>query len=132
MKSYYSKILHTNFSKAYELTRHYIEEEGFDIISEIDLTDIFREKLHVDFREYRILCACNPSMVFKALKTENKIGTMLPCNIIIQEIGHRLIEVAAIAPESDLQMIQNKDIQDIFLQISRKLQKVIDKLPTPN
>ena len=106
-----------------ELTR-----EGFGIISEIDLKDKFKEKLNVDFRNYKILGACNPSLAYKAIQQEDKIGTMLPCNILVQEHDTGGVEVSAINPLESMGTVDNASLQSIAAEVSGKLSSVIHRL----
>ena len=88
----------------------------------------YYQKLDVEFRRYRILGACNPPFVYKALQAEDKIGTMLPCNVIVQEISGGRVEVAAIDPVASMQAVENPALKEIASEISNKLKTVIDKV----
>jgi uncharacterized protein (DUF302 family) len=96
MSYYFSKTLDTSFDAAVEHTTAVLKDAGFGIITEIDVKETFRKKLGIDYRNYRILGACNPKMAFEALSIEDKVGTMLPCNVIVQDLGGGKVEVAAI------------------------------------
>ncbi|MDA8180200.1 MAG: DUF302 domain-containing protein, partial [Deltaproteobacteria bacterium] len=100
--------------------------EGFGILTEIDVKETLKKKLNVDFRRYKILGACNPPSAYKALTAENKIGTMLPCNVIVQEISDGQVEVTAIDPLASMEAVENPALTEIASEISKKLKKVID------
>ena len=96
MKYYINKTITAEFNKAVELVTEALKKEGFGVLSEIDIQQKLNEKLDVDFRKYKILGACNPPNAYEALQQEDKIGTMLPCNVIIQEVNESQVEVAAV------------------------------------
>ncbi|WP_291856974.1 DUF302 domain-containing protein, partial [Marinilabilia sp.] len=98
MNYYIEKTLNTDFDSAVEKTKEALSQQGFGILSEIDIDEKLKAKLDVDFRKYKILGACNPPNAYKALQQENKIGTMLPCSVIIQDLGNGKTEVAAVDP----------------------------------
>jgi len=128
MKYYISKKLNSSFEEAVKQVKEGLMTEGFGVLSEIDLDQKFKEKLNVDFRKYKILGACNPSFAYKALQSEDKIGTMLPCNVIVQELGADETEVAAIDPVASMMAIDNKDVAEIAKEIKEKLNRVISGL----
>ena len=128
MSYYFSKILDVNFDDAILKVTEELNKEGFGILTEIDVTTTLKKKLNVDFHKYRILGACNPPFAYRALQAEPKIGTMLPCNVIVQELGDGKIEVSAVDPLASMQAIQNKELQPIAEEIQLKLKKVIDQL----
>lgn len=107
MAYYFNKTLALPFDTAIERVTQALGAEGFGIITEIDVTKTLRAKLNEDFRPYRILGACNPALVFEALKLEDKVGTMLPCNVVVQEIRAGQVDVAAIDPVASMQAIPN-------------------------
>lgn len=126
MKYYFNKTLeNVTFEVAVEKVTEELKKEGFGVISEINIHDKFKEKLGIDFRKYRILGACNPAAAFKALQQEDKIGTMLPCNVIVQQKSDSLIEVAAVDPVASMQAIENENLAAIAFEIRSKLEKVI-------
>ncbi len=128
MKYYYSKIIRdTDFDKAVEKVTASLKEQGFGILTEIDVKATLKEKIDQDFRPYKILGACNPPYAYQALSAEDKIGTMLPCNVIVQQTEAG-IEVAAIDPVASMQAVENKDLQAIANEIQGRLKKSIDKL----
>ena len=129
MKYYYSKQLkNVSFDEAVEKVTEALKLEGFGILTEIDIKATLKKKLDVDFYNYKILGACNPSFAYKALQAEDKIGTMLPCNVIVQEKLSGQVEVSAVDPSSSMQSIQNTQLQDIATEIGAKLKKVIEEL----
>lgn len=129
MEYYFSKTLeNVTFEAAVEKVTEELKKEGFGVISEINLHEKFKEKLDIDFRKYRILGACNPAAAFKALQEEDKIGTMLPCNVIVQQISDSQIEVAAVDPVASMQAIENANLAAIAYEIRSKLEKVIESL----
>lgn len=113
-----------------EKTIEALQNEGFGVLTEIDLKSVLRKKLDVDFYNYRILGACNPGFAYKALQAEDKIGTMLPCNVIVQEKELGVVEVSAVNPLASMQAIQNKELQAISEEVAQKLQNVIKNLST--
>jgi uncharacterized protein (DUF302 family) len=128
MEYYFSKTLETSFDEAIQKTIEALKTEGFGVISEINIHEKLKEKLNVDFRRYKILGACNPSYAYKALQAEDKIGTMLPCNVIVQELSESRIEIAAVNPIASMMAIQNPDLAGIAQEITTKLQSVINAL----
>ncbi|MDD2734749.1 MAG: DUF302 domain-containing protein [Desulfuromonadaceae bacterium] len=124
----FSKKLHVPFDKATTRVIEELKNEGFGILTEIDVTETLKRKLNVDFPNYTILGACNPQFAYKALLAEPHIGTMLPCNVVIQELEDGLIEVSAVDPLASMQAIQNKELQAIAGEIQLKLKKVIEQL----
>ena len=128
MKYYINKTINTDFETAIVRVTEALKKEGFGVISDIDIQEKLKEKLNVDFRKYRILGACNPPIAFQALSNEDKIGTMLPCNVIVQEIGDHTIEVAAVDPIASMQAIENEKLGPIASQVKASLERVIDSL----
>lgn len=128
MSYYFSKLLEMSFDEAIVRVTDALQKEGFGILTEIDVTATLKKKLDVDFHKYRILGACNPPFAYKALQAEPKIGTMLPCNVIVQELARGEIEVAAVDPLASMQAIQNHALQAIAEEIQAKLKKVIGQL----
>ncbi|MBM1106572.1 DUF302 domain-containing protein [Aurantibacter crassamenti] len=116
------------FEKAILKTTEALKKEGFGVLTEIDIKGILKKKLDVEFHNYKILGACNPSFAHKALLAEDKIGTMLPCNVIVQEKEDGFIEVSAVDPMASMQAVINKDLMGIANDVSIKLKKVIDNL----
>ncbi|MCF8224804.1 MAG: DUF302 domain-containing protein [Bacteroidales bacterium] len=128
MKYYIEKTTNYPFDEAVEKVTEELKKEGFGVLSEINIHEKLKEKLDVDFRKYRILGACNPPNAYKALQHENKIGTMLPCNVIVQELDEGKTEVAAVDPVASMMAAENAELESIAKEIRTKLQKVIDTL----
>lgn len=128
MAYYINKTITAEFNKALELVTEALKKEGFGILSEIDMQQTLKAKLDVNFRKYKILGACNPPNAHKALLQEDKIGTMLPCNVIVQETGENQVEVAAVDPVASMMAVDNKEIAGIAGEIKAKLERVIASL----
>jgi uncharacterized protein (DUF302 family) len=128
MQYYYSTTVEQSFDEAIENVTGALGNEGFGILSDIDVQGTFQKKLDVDFRKYRILGACNPSFAHKALQAEDKIGTMLPCNVIVQELEGGGVEVAAVDPVASMSAVENPTLQNVAEQIRSKLRKALDTL----
>jgi uncharacterized protein (DUF302 family) len=128
MNYYFNTTVTGNFEDIVKKTTEVLKEEGFGVLTDIDVKATLKKKLDVDFKKYRILGACNPPFAFKALQIEDKIGTMLPCNVIVQELAEGKIEVAAIDPIVSMQAVQNPDLHAIADQVQKKLKKVIASL----
>lgn len=128
MKYYFEKTVNSSFEDALEQVTEELKKEGFGVLTEIDVADTFKKKLDVDFRKYRILGACNPSFAHKALLEEDKIGTMLPCNVVVQYVSENQTEIAAVDPVASMQSIKNEQITGIASEIRSKLEKVIQSL----
>jgi uncharacterized protein (DUF302 family) len=128
MNYYFNKTVKGTFEEVIDKVTKGLKEEGFGILTEIDIKETLKKKLDVDFKKYIILGACNPPYAYKALQAEDKIGTMLPCNVIVQEIEEGLVEVAAINPMVSMQAVENEKLKDIASEITSLLQNVIEKL----
>ena len=128
MSYYFSKILQVPYDEAVARVTEELKKEGFGIITEIDVKETLRKKLDVEFRKYKILGACNPQAAYQALLKEDKIGTMLPCNVIVQELTAGGVEVAAIDPIASMQAVKNPELQGLAEHVQAKLKKVIDNL----
>jgi len=128
MEYYFSKTITDSFENAIQKVTKALKSEGFGILTEIDLKATLKKKLDVDFYNYTILGACNPQFAYKALVTEDKIGVMLPCNIIVQEKVAGQIEVSAVDPATSMQAIENDKLTEIATEISDRLKKVIEQL----
>ena len=128
MSYYKSAILRAPFDEAIARTEAALKEEGFGIISRIDIQEALKTKIGVDFRPYTILGACNPSLAFEALKIEDKVGTMLPCNVVVQAKSETETEVAAIDPVASMQAIDNPNLAEAAHEVQRRLFRVIDQL----
>lgn len=128
MKYYFSKQLDVPLDDAVAKVIEALGREGFGVLTDIDVSATLKKKLNVDFRSYRILGACNPSFAYQALQAEDKVGTMLPCNVIVQESSPGRSEVAAIDPIASMQAIENPQLQAVADQVRKKLQRVINEL----
>lgn len=128
MTYYFAKTLDASFDDALARTVDSLKSEGFGVLSDIDVQHALKAKIGVDFRRYRILGACNPALAHQALQTEDKIGTMLPCNVVVQEIQPGRVEVAAVDPIASMQGISNASLARIAEQARASLKKVVDRL----
>jgi len=128
MEYYFAKTLNVSFEEAVKSATEALKSEGFGVISEINMHEKLKEKLGVDFKRYRILGACNPPLAYKALQAEEKIGTMLPCNVLVIEQGRNKTEIAAVNPVASMQAITNPALGDVALEVTNKLKRVIDNL----
>lgn len=125
----YSKKISDSFDSVKERTIEALKQEGFGILTEIDVQAVLKKKINADFHRYQILGACNPQAAYQALKTENKIGTMLPCNVVIQQIADRgPVEVSAVDPVASMMAIENNQLGVIAKEIQGKLKRVIESL----
>ncbi|MDH4028041.1 MAG: DUF302 domain-containing protein [Nitrospirota bacterium] len=125
---YFSKTVKASFNEAVARVIDELKKEGFGILTEIDVKEAMKKKLNVEFRNYRILGACNPPFAYKALLAEDKIGTMLPCNVIVQDAADGMVEVAAIDPIASMQAVRNPSLEGIAAEVRDKLKRVIDSL----
>lgn len=128
MSYYFSKTLDIPYEEAIEKTTAALKEEGFGVLTEIDIKDTLKEKLDVDFRKYKILGACNPPLAHKALSSEGHIGLMLPCNVIVQEHEDGRAEVAAVDPVASMQAVENDELADVAQNVRNLLKNVVDSL----
>jgi uncharacterized protein (DUF302 family) len=128
MSYYFSKTLQMPFDEAITHVTEELKKDGFGVLTEIDVRSTLKKKLDVDFRNYRILGTCNPPFAHRALLAEDKIGTMLPCNVIVQEIGEGSVEVAAIDPIASMQAIDNPGLGEIAQQVQAMLKQVVERL----
>lgn len=128
MSYYFAKTLTVSFDEAVRRTTEALKHEGFGIITEIDVKDTFKKKINVDFRSYRILGACNPALAHEALQIEDKVGTMLPCNVVVQDVGGGRTEVAAIDPVASMLAIESPRLKAAAERVQAKLKKVVDSL----
>ena len=125
MKYYFEKTLNCSFEEAVKRVTEELKKEGFGVLSEINIHEKLKEKLGVDFRKYRILGACNPTFAYKALQEEDKIGTMLPCNVIVQQISENQTEIAAVDPMASMQSVENEKLAGVANEVQQKLKHVI-------
>jgi uncharacterized protein (DUF302 family) len=128
MSYYINKIVDLSFEEAIAKTTAELAREGFGVLTEIDVAAALKNKIDVDFRPYRILGACSPTHAHLALLSEDKIGTMLPCSVIVQETEKGQIEVAAVDPMASMQAVANPDLGEIAVEIQAKLKQVIENI----
>ena len=128
MKYYFNKTKHGTFEEVIDKVTKGLKEEGFGILTEIDIKETLKKKLDVDFKKYRILGACNPPYAYKALQAEDKIAVMLPCNVIVQEVKAGIIEVAAVNPMVSMMAVENEKLNTVAVEITAKLEKIIKEL----
>jgi len=128
MKYHISTTLNTSFDEAIAQVTDVLKEQGFGILSDIDVQGVFKKKLDVDFKKYRILGACNPNLAIKAITAEDKIGTMLPCNVLVQEHEEGVVEVSAIDPVASMTAVENDELQPIATEVRDRLSAAIKQL----
>ena len=128
MSYYFSKELSASFDEAVEKVYAALAAEGFGVLTEIDVRATLKKKLDVDFRPYKILGACHPESAYRALEAEDKIGLMLPCNVVVQERAPGEVEVAAIDPVASMAAVDNAGLAEVADGVRAKLQSIIDKL----
>jgi uncharacterized protein (DUF302 family) len=126
MAYHYSRTVDLPFEQAVDATIESLKGKGFGVLTDIDLKATLKTKLEVDFRPYRILGACNPKMAYRALELEDKIGTMLPCNVIVQELRDGRVEVAAVDPVESMRAIENPRLQEVAQQVRGLLVAAVD------
>ena len=125
MQYYIAKTVDGEFPAVVERVIGALKAEGFGVLTEIDVRATMKKKLDLDFRDYRILGACNPPLAHQALTADDKIGTMLPCNVIVQDLGGGQIEVAAINPAISMEHVGNATLKTIAESVTGKLRRVI-------
>lgn len=129
MNYYFSKTLNEPFATVKERTLESLKKQGFGVLTEIDIQATLKNKIDADFHRYEILGACNPKLAYQALQAEDKIGTMLPCNLIIQQKQENgPIEVAAVNPIASMQSVENPSLQPIASEVETKLKTVIEQI----
>jgi uncharacterized protein (DUF302 family) len=128
MSYYFNKTISGNFDDVVVKVTEELKKEGFGILTEIDVKETLKKKLDVDFKKYKILGACNPPFAYEALKAEDKIGTMLPCNVIVIEQAPGQIEVAAVDPIASMQAVANPNLGKVASEVQNKLRKVVESL----
>jgi len=126
MAYYINKTIDSTFDAAIAKVTEELKKEGFGVLTEIDVKATLKKKLDVDFRNYRILGACHPQFAYQALLAEPKIGTMLPCNVIVEEVGEGKIEVSAVDPLASMQAIDNPGLGPVAVEVQAKLRKVVE------
>lgn len=128
MSYYFSKTVTDDFDTAIERVTNELKKEGFGVLTQIDVQDTLKKKLDVNFRKYRILGACNPTFAHEALIAEDKIGAMLPCNVIVQEHENGEVEISAVDPVASMMAVKNDALGHVAAQVREKLKSVIDQL----
>jgi uncharacterized protein (DUF302 family) len=128
MKFYMNRIIDGTFESAIDHVTEALKAEGFGVLTDIDVQKTMKAKLGKDFRSYRILGACNPQLAFQALTVEDKIGAMLPCNVVVQQLDDGRIEVAAIDPEASMRSVGNADLSAVAAIVREKVGRVVASL----
>lgn len=128
MSYYFSKTTDASFEEVLTKVGEELKKEGFGILTEIDVRETLKKKLDVNFQKYKILGACNPPFAYEALQAENKIGMLLPCNVIVQELPDGKVEVAAIDPVQSMQVVGNSALAKVAEEVQAKLRKVINNI----
>lgn len=123
-----SKIVNYTFEDAITKVTDELKKEGFGILTEIDVQETLKNKLDVDFRKYKILGACNPTFAYKALQTEETLGVLLPCNVVVQEKEDGKVQVSVVNPMESMQAVKNPALEEVAVTVSSKLQKVLENL----
>lgn len=128
MSYYYTTTVEMPFDQAITKATEELKKEGFGVLTEIDVQKTLKTKLDVDFRHYHILGACNPPFAYKALQAEDKIGVMLPCNVVLQDLGEGKVEISAVDPAASMKAVDNPELASIAQEIQEKLKRVIDQI----
>lgn len=128
MGYYSSKIVNYSFEETLSKLSVELKKEGFGILSEIDVKEILKNKLQVEFRKYKILGACNPTFAHKALQLEENLGVLLPCNVVVQEKEENIVQVSIVDPQEALKRVENEKIDEVANEISAKLKRVLEGL----
>ncbi|MCB0745509.1 MAG: DUF302 domain-containing protein [Ignavibacteriales bacterium] len=128
MSYYFAKTVKTNFEDTLTKVEEELKKESFGVLTEIDVQATLKKKLDVDFRKYKILGACNPPFAHKALTAEDKIGVLLPCNVIVQELDDNKVEVAIVNPIDSMQSVKSEALAKIASEITEKLKRVLENI----
>jgi uncharacterized protein (DUF302 family) len=128
MSYHFSKTLDVPFDQAIPRVTEALKGEGFGVLTDIDVAATMKAKLGEDFRPYRILGACNPQLAHRALQLEDKIGTMLPCNVIVQQHENGDVEVSAVDPAASMQAVDNLGLAEVAQDVRDRLKRVVDSL----
>ena len=128
MTYHFSKVLGVPFDEAVSRVTEALSKAGFGVLTDIDVAATLKKKLGQDFRPYRILGACNPQLAYRALTLEDKIGTMLPCNVIVQQREGGKVEVSAVDPVASMRAVDNPDLGEVAKEVRAKLSRVVDSL----
>ena len=124
----FSKTIKMTFEEAVEKTKEELKKEGFGVLTQIDVKETLKKKIDVDFKKYLILGACNPHFAYQALQEEERIGVMLPCNVVVLENDEGTVEINAVDPIASMQAIQNPKLGDIAKEVQEKLKMVVDRI----
>lgn len=128
MEYYFTKTVKEDFDSAISKVTEELKKEGFGVLTEIDVKETLKKKLDVDFKKYKILGACNPHFAYQALQSEDKIGTMLPCNVVVQQQEDGTVEVSAVDPVASMMSVKNDSLEKIAGEVREKLSRVINSL----
>jgi uncharacterized protein (DUF302 family) len=128
MSYYFNKTVALPFEEAVDRIKAELKKEGFGVLTEIDVQKTLKDKIGVEFRKYRILGACNAPFAYKALQAEDKIGTMLPCSVIVQELASGGVEVAAIDPLASMAAVANAGLGEVGQEVREKLKRAVEAL----
>src|SRR3989339_1823092 len=128
MAYYNSKVVNYTYDEAITKVTEELKKEGFGILTEIDVKETLKKKIDVDFRKYKILGACNPPFAYKALQAEETLGVLLPCNVVVQEKEGGKVQVSFVNPMESMQAVKNPALEEIAVEVSSKLQKVLESL----
>ncbi len=128
MKYHFSKKVDYDFDEAIEKVTATLKEEGFGVLTDIDVQATLKKKIDVDFKKYRILGACKPPLAYKALSAEEKIGLMLPCNVVVQEHEDGTVEISGVDPVASMQAVENPNLQEIATEVQNLMKRAIDRV----
>jgi uncharacterized protein (DUF302 family) len=128
MRYGYTKEIKKDFEEAVNVAKEALKKEGFGVLTEIDVKATLKKKLNVDYKNYLILGACNPSFAYKALQAEKEIGLLLPCNIIVYKNDDKVF-VSALLPTVAMSMVDNEQLKQVAQEVEQKLKEVVDNIP---
>jgi uncharacterized protein (DUF302 family) len=128
MSYHFTKMTNMSFDAAVASTKEALKRHNFEVVTQIDMQDIFKKRLNVDFHPYLILGACNPQLTYRALRAEDKIGTMLPCNIVLQQQEEGRVEISAVDPVASMQAVTHVEVGQVAQDIRSLLQHVVDEV----
>lgn len=128
MSYYKSKIVDLSYEEALEKATEELKKVGFGVLTEIDVKETLKKKIDVDFRKYKILGACNPQFAHKALSVEDKIGALLPCNVVVQETENGKVEVAIMNPVEAMSVVKNEQLEPIADEVNKLLETALEKI----
>ena len=128
MSYYFARTIDRGFDQTVADVRTALAGQGFGVLTEIDVKATMKAKIGEDFRPYTILGACNPAMAHKALQMEDKVGAMLPCNVVVQELAPGRCEVAAVDPVASMQAIDNDALKKVAAEVAARLKTVVESV----